>query len=147
MLKIYLSGAMSCYSTKKEANEWKVYVIRLITEYCNMTDSKFYCFNPCDYYNYWTDQKQYYSEKEAMRYDLNMLKNCNLVIVNLKDLDKSIGTSDEILYAYLHNIPIIGFCEEKEFVLHPWKEEQIDRIETGNDALKKAVKYVFEYYL
>ena len=30
--------------------------------------------------------------------------------------------------------------------IHPWKIEQIDRIETGKNALAKAMTYIVSYY-
>ena len=55
-------------------------------------------------------------------------------------------------YAYMLGKPIIGFLEDDitgdsiiKYV-HEWKYEQIDRIETGKDALEKACDYIKNYY-
>ena len=89
-----------------------------------------------------------------MRFDLRKIREADLVLVNLKDLDKSLGTSDEIFYAYMRGIPVIGFLETEDELseikvqetVHPWKYEQIDRIETGEDAMAKAITYIIGYY-
>ena len=82
-----------------------------------------------------------------MLYELNTHQDSKIMLVNLKDLDKSIGTSDEILFAYLNRIPIIGFYENENLSdIHPWKMEQINRIETGKDALLNAMNYIVNYY-
>ena len=65
-----------------------------------------------------------------MRFDLRKVKESRVVLVNLEDLYRSLGTSDEIMYAWLNDIPVIGFLED-EFLLntvHEWKICQIDRI-------------------
>ncbi len=83
-----------------------------------------------------------------MRYEFNVLSGCDCVLVDLKNLEKSIGTSDEILLSYLRGIPVIGFYEGVDNIdsIHPWKVEQIDRIETGKDALQNAIDYILNYY-
>lgn len=144
---IYLSGAMGCYvktnddypyKWRKDAKEW-------FEKY-----TQFKTFSPHDYYDY--KIPSHITEKEIMRYEFNVLKNSDIVLVNLKDLDKSIGTSDELLFAYLKGIPIVGFYSEiksnseLQKAVHPWKLEQIDRIEIGNMALNNALMYINEYY-
>ena len=98
-----------------------------------------------DYFEY---GKNYHkSEREVMRFDLRMVKAADVVLVNLKDLNKSLGTSDEIIYAWNNDIPVIGFLEEGDIGdVHPWKIEQIDRIKTGKDAIQKAIEYIGFYY-
>ena len=56
------------------------------------------------------------SETEVMRFDLRMVRESDIVLVNLKDLHSSLGTSDEILYAFISGKPVIGFIEDKEEV-------------------------------
>ena len=89
----------------------------------------------------------------------NGISNCqeimesNIILVNLDNIKHSVETYDEIFYAYLHNKPIIGFFEHistnekglKSFI-HPWKYIQIDRIETGYNALTNACDYIKNYY-
>ena len=74
------------------------------------------------------------------------------MLVNLKDIRQSVGSCDEIFYAYMLDKPIIGFIEEditgEELIeyVHEWKFEQIDRIEVGQEALKRACDYIRNYY-
>ena len=83
-----------------------------------------------------------------MRFDLRKVKESRVVLVNLESLDKSLGTSDEILYAYLNDVPVIGFLEDESLIntVHEWKLCQIDRIETGNGAQERAMEYIKNYY-
>ena len=82
------------------------------------------------------------------------MEQADVILVNLEHIRESIGTCDEILYAYMLNKPIIGFFEsEKELsqnnlihIVHPWKYYQIDRIESGKDAMEKAMEYIKDFY-
>lgn len=89
------------------------------------------------------------SESEVMRFDLRMVREADIVLVNLRDLHTSLGTSDEILYAFINGKPVIGFLDDELEVknIHPWKVEQIDRIETGKDSMKRAIDYIYRYYV
>ena len=82
-----------------------------------------------------------------MRYDLKQLKNSDIVLVNLDSIDMSIGTAQEIFYAYLLNIPIIGFIEDEESTyIHPWIKEEVDKIFVGENSKDDAVDYIKVYY-
>lgn len=140
--RIYLSGAMGCFEKddlapltwRKTVKEWfKLY-----------HDDKFKVFDPAEFYNY--QNENHYTEKEIMNYELRAVKMADVVLVNLDRLDKFIGTCDEILYAYMSDVPVIAFSEEENPNIHPWKVEQIDRIETGKNALTKAMTYIASYY-
>lgn len=89
------------------------------------------------------------SEAEVMRFNLRMVRESDIVLVNLLDLNTSIDTADEIFYAFIKGKPIIGFLEDESEVknIHPWKVEQIDRIEAGKDAMKNAINYIYRYYV
>ncbi len=65
-----------------------------------------------------------------MRFDLRMVREADIVLCNLRDLHSSLGTSDEILYAFISGKPVIGFIDDDSEVknIHPWKIEQIFRI-------------------
>lgn len=143
---VYLAGAMNCYFNtnqhdypKKWRDDAKKYVKKL---YDNIT-----LVSPTDFYQ--IGKNYHKSESEVMRFDLRMVRESDIVLVNLKDLHTSIGTSDEILYAFISNKPVIGFLEDESEMknVHPWKIEQIDRIETGEDAMKHAIDYIYRYYV
>lgn len=143
---IYLAGAMSCYFNtdqhdypKKWREDAKKYVKQL---YDDIT-----LISPTDFYEIGKNYHQ--TEKEVMRFDLRMVRESDIVLVNLKDLHSSLGTSDEILYAFISGKPVIGFIDGNSEVknIHPWKIEQLDRIETGEDAMKHAIDYIYRYYV
>lgn len=143
---VYLAGAMSCYfNTDKHdyPKQWredaKKYVKKL---YDNIT-----IVSPTDYFEIGKNYHQ--SNAEVMRFDLRMVREADIVLVNLRDLHTSLGTSDEVLYAFISGKPVIGFLDDESEVknIHPWKVEQIDRIETGKDSMKRAIDYIYRYYV
>jgi len=143
---LYLAGAMSCYFNMEQNNypkQWREEVKVCIQNYYNDIT----VISPTDFYEIGKDC--YKSESEPMRFDLRMVRESDIILVNLKDLHKSLGTSDEIFYAFIKGKPIIGFLEdETEYEnIHPWKLEQIDRIETGQDAMINALNYIYRHYV
>lgn len=78
-----------------------------------------------------------------------MVRESDIIIVNLKDLHSSLGTSDEILYAFIRGNTVVGFIDDESELknIHPWKMEQIDRIETCKDAMKRVIDYIYRYYV
>lgn len=143
---IYLAGAMSCYFNTEEHDypkQWR----EKVKEYVKKYYDDITIISPTDFFEIGKDYHK--SESEAMRFDLRMVRESDIILVNLRVLKDSIGTSDEIIYAFIKGKAIIGFLEdESEYkYIHPWKIEQIDRIETGGDAMEKALDYIYKYYV
>lgn len=103
--------------------------------------------SPTDFYQIGNNYHK--SATEVMRFGLRMVRESDIVLCNLRDLHNSLGTSDEILYAFISGKPVIGFLDNESEVknIHPWKVEQIDRIETGKDAMKRTIDYIYRYYV
>jgi nucleoside 2-deoxyribosyltransferase len=82
------------------------------------------------------------TEREIMEFDLSLLRNCDIVIVNL-DYPDSIGSAIEMYEASQRHIPVIGFGG-LDVEVHPWIELCLTkRCKTMLDA----VEYVIEFYL
>ncbi len=103
-------------------------------------DKKVRFFNPVNYFNF--EEVRYKSEREVMEFNLNGLRNSDLVIVNFND-PKSLGTCAELAIAYEMKIPIVGINKDNK-ELYPWLECFCNRI-CGN--IKEAVEYVVDFYL
>ena len=145
MHKVYLAGAMSCYHKEnniEKATKWR----EKAEEYFKNNTENFECINPMRFYS--IGSSYHTSDFEPMRFDLRKVKESRVVLVNLESLDKSLGTSDEILYAYLNDVPVVGFLEDESLLhtIHEWKNIQIDRIEYGEDAQERAMEYIKNYY-
>lgn len=145
--KIYTAGAMEVYGKESvHATEWR----KKCKDFYSI-DEDVKIVSPTDYYSYST--KYHKNGLEVMRFDLYKVKEADLILVNLNNVRNSIGTSDEIFYAWQHEKPIIGFIEkdvpdeELENLLHPWKYWQVSRIETGENAMRNALEYIRNFYL
>ena len=132
--KIYLAGA--CKSFCDGGKEWrkiaekelKFYGVRPVT-----------VFNPTKYFDYETHK--YKTQKQIKSYYMSQLATSDLVLANLNDSDKSIGTAQEVQFATDHNIPIIGFGVMD---IYPWV---YDDCQVVFDNLKEACEYIEGYYL
>ena len=100
-------------------------------------EDRFNIFDPVIYYSNHSDNQ--YTYKEVMRYRFRAIKQSDVLLVNLNNID--IETSDDILYAYLNNVPVIAFSDSNSNI-DDQKIEQIDRVETGKDALTKVMMHV-----
>lgn len=138
-VRVYLSGGMSSLNFE-EQSKWRKQVINAIKygEYDCKKNPIF--FNPVDYYNF--EDKRHRSEREIMEFDLNALRNSDLVIVNFNDVN-SLGTCAELAIAYEMKIPVIGINKDNK-ELHPWLVEFTTRM---CEDLREAVEYVIEFFL
>lgn len=145
-----MAGAIGCYETENQYPKiWRNTAIEWFDKISGyISDYNFSCIDPTRFYEYGKDYHK--SEREVMLFDLRKVKSANIVLVNLKDIEKSPRTIDEVFYSWMNGIPIIGFWEssknEDSIELHPWIKEQTDRIETGENATKKAMIYIRDYY-
>lgn len=98
--------------------------------------------NPNNYFNFIEEPPAYKSQREVMEFDLNKVRNADLIIVNFNDM-YSLGTMSEIAIAYEKRIPIVGLDIEHQ-TLHPWQIEMANRI---FDNINEMLEYVQHYYL
>ena len=138
-IKIYLSGAMSSLDFE-EQSKWRQQVINAIKYGDYDYEKKPVFFNPVDYYNFEVERQR--TEREVMEFDLNGLRNSDLVIVNFND-PKSLGTCAELAIAYEKKIPIVGINKDNK-ELHPWLIEFTTRM---CENLREAVDYIVEFFL
>ncbi len=146
MQKIYLVGAMEVYHGTDKAENWRKDVKEYFKKYCDNIK----IVSPTDYYAY---GKNYHkTDKEVFRFDLHKVRTSDVVLVNLNDIRKSIGSCIEIYEAYKSDIPVIGFLDnelpigEMIKLIHPWIYCCVDRIETGEDSMIRACNYIMNYY-
>lgn len=143
-LNIYLAGGMQKFGQKdfNESNYWRVHIEQELMKLDCGRQTRI-C-NPNDYYSFYDNAPRYSTMREVMEFDLNKVRNSDLIIVNFNDL-KSLGTMAELAIAYEHRIPVIGLCSEENYpMLHPWQKEMCNRIFGDIDEL---IDYVIEYYV
>ena len=137
--RIYLSGGMGKLSWD-EQTKWRSQIVNAIKFGDYHYEKKVSFFNPVDYYNF--KEVRYKSEREVMEFDLNALRNSDLVIVNFND-PNSLGTCAELAIAKELKIPVIGINKDGH-KLHPWLVEFTTRM---CDDIREAVEHVAEFYL
>lgn len=135
---IYLAGGMSSIPSEEYTKRRNVITSLLLSRKSDKLSLNI--IDPSRYYNY--DFKYHETEKEILRWELNKVRNSNLIIVDLT-VEKSVGTIVELAIAYENKIPIIGVNADKENI-HPWLEEICDR--TFSNIID-GVDYVTGYYL
>ena len=126
------------------SNQWRIKLKRKLYEIAETgTESNLTIINPNDYYNFKT--RSHKSEKEIMQYDLNHVRSSDIIIINLSDVNTSIGTAIELYVATQHNIPVLAWGSSIEWEnTHPWLKECISRVESTMDDL---CEYIKDYYL
>lgn len=147
-LKIFLSGGMTGL-TEEEASKWRT---SFKLNNAVQDDSPFIFIDPT-YYYFPTNKTTQEYEKEAMNYDLYLVKHSDLIIVNFNSLS-SIGTAQELMLAHTLGKPIIGMIPEDKYEqLHPWYKEECMKIfkyksNELEETIQKIMRYIwrFKYY-
>lgn len=142
-INLFLAGAMINDVDKQEDR----YAIKWRTEAVDYIKRHIDNINPStapEFYKY--DEAYECNSKETLRFDMKDIRESDVVLVNLKDLQNSLSTSDEIFYAYVSQKPIYGFSDEDDISIHPWKKEQINRIFYGKEGMKNAIDYISTHY-
>jgi nucleoside 2-deoxyribosyltransferase len=117
---IYLAGCMSEHDRKgcfEKATSWR----KTATKELSHTEGKMKLFDPCDNYTF----NKEYNPKGVVNQNLAYLKNTDVILVNLEEIDKSPGTLFEIFYGYMNHIPIISFGESYLYDSQPHITESI----------------------
>lgn len=137
---IYCAGKMGGLSLE-EMSTWRKEFIYKFNNYCDKEyiPNPFYIVTPTDYYSF--EEKKHKTEREIMEYDLWLVKNSTLLVVNL-DYPNSLGTAIELYEANKHcGIPVIGFGTT---INHPWIEECLN---VKFETMDEAIKYILEFYV
>lgn len=138
-IKIYLAGAISWYVQNKSigaANSWR-----------DVAEHKFngcgvQCFNPVMNVAATKDNFTSKHDKGVVAQNIHYLKKCDIVIVNIDHLSDSPGTIFEMVWAYIHNKPVIAFGEDK------WGDQAHikETITYKAASLDDAIDYIFDMY-
>ena len=116
-LTIYLAGKMSGL-LDSEMRQWRNLLKSELEKYSDMANYKTNVVSPCDYFNF--NEQRYQSEQEIIKFDLSLVKNSDIVIVNTNGLSSSIGSIIEVYEAWKNDIPVIAYDENgdiRQFIL------------------------------
>ena len=152
--KVYLAGCEGWYHNNLPDNTYYLEWRKEVEEWCSQFTENIKVINPCRYYDY--KENYHKSEAEVRRFDLHMVRNCDVVLVNLDHIKDSVGTLNEIFVANELGIPVIGFYEFKNdeiewtddrYKNEPWIVDVCHRIEDDEtSALLDALMYIRRYY-
>lgn len=139
---IYTCGGMGKFGKENfnKGNVWRIYCKNVLEHY--ECDYKVKVCNPNDYYNFIDEPPQYKSQLEVMKFDLNKLRDSNLVIANFNDM-YSLGSMAELAIAHERRIPVIGLDIDEQ-TLHPWQVCMCERIFNDIDEM---LDYIQDFYL
>lgn len=141
-LTIYLAGKMSGL-LDSEMRQWRNLLKSELEKYSDMANYKTNVVSPCDYFNF--NEQRYQSEQEIMKFDLSLVKNSDIVIVNTNGLNSSIGSIIEVYEAWKNDIPVIAYDENGDYrTIHPWLKCCITR---ADSCVIDICEYIKDFYM
>lgn len=147
--KIYTAGKMAGLSPYDQM-EWRKEIelsVRHAADNYGIPQSEICFIHPPKFYQY--GETYFQSEREVKDWDLNQVRNSDIVIVNLDTVETSTGTHYELAMVDAMNsfgnkhIFVIGIGNEGKSI-HPWIEETLHRRESDYDD---AADYIVNYLL
>ena len=85
------------------------------------------------------------NEQEVMKFDLNLVRGSDIVIVNTNGLNTSIGSVIEVYEAWKNNIPVIAYDERWDYnLIHPWLKCCFTRVES---CAMDMCEYIKDFYM
>ena len=142
-LTIYLAGKMSDL-TKDEYMKWRGLLTSELSDTANINGANIQIINPATYFDF--DNMDRHLEKETMQFDLNMVRQSDIVIANVDGISDSIGTAIEVYEANRLNIPVIAYTYSGVVndTIHPWIQECLSTVQMTTYEL---IDYVRDYYM
>ena len=141
-LTIYLAGKMSGLS-KEEYTKWRNIISDELIGAAHLIGAKIQVINPAEYFDF--ENMDIHLEKEVMQFDLNMVRQSDIVIVNVGGISESIGTAIELYEANRLDIPVIAYTEgDVNNNIHPWIEYCISTVQMSKDEL---IDYIRDFYM
>ena len=141
-LTIYLAGKMSGLS-KEEYTKWRNIISDELIGVAHLIGAKIQIINPAEYFDF--EKMDKHLEKEVMQFDLNMVRQSDIVIVNVSGVSSSIGTAIELYEANRLNIPVIAYTDrDVEDDIHPWIENCFSTVQMRKDEL---INYICDFYM
>ena len=140
MINVYLSGCMSHHYKNEKPNLAEIW--RDDAEE-NLFKYDYKIFNPCANYK----QNRQYDSKSMIYQKITYLEKCDVIIVNLDYLEKSVGTMFDLFWAYFNHKPVVAFCDtdivNEELINQQYIKEAIT---VRFDTLYEACEYIKNMY-
>ena len=141
-LTIYLAGKMSGLN-KNDYCKWRSELTDALIDKSFIVGSSIQIINPTDYFDF--EDMDRHLEKEVIQFDLNMVRQSDIVIVNVNGVSSSIGTAIELYEANRLNIPVIAYTDrDVADDVHPWIENCFSTVQMSKDEL---IDYIRDFYM
>ena len=141
-LTIYLAGKISGLS-KEEYTKWRNIISDELIGTAHLIGAKIQVINPAEYFDF--ENMDIHLEKEVMQFDLNMVRQSDIVIVNVGGISESIGTAIELYEANRLDIPVIAYTEGNvNNNIHPWIENCLSTVQMN---LSELITYIIDFYM
>ena len=142
-MTIYLAGGMGKFGKENfdKSNNWRCYCKEILESMGKNDGIDIVAINPNEYFNFSDEPPRYISQREIMEFDINKVRNSDLIIVNFNDV-YSLGTMCELAIAYERRIPVVGLNIDKQ-ELNPWQVEFCTRIFTDVDEMLDYVEWFY----
>lgn len=137
VFQIYLAGAS--LHAEDEGRQWREKAVQIFEQQKDEYSYKVRVVNPIEYFSY--SEAKHQSDSQIKNYYMDQVLHSRLILVNLNDSDKSIGTAQELQFARDHEIAIIGFGTEN---IYNWLKVDCQCI---FPSMLQAIDYITEYYL
>lgn len=138
---IYISGRMSGLP-HDEMMKSRKNITAFLEELISIREADWKVADPATLYNYKNNVHK--SEREIMQFELNLVRNSDIVIVKLEDINESIGSCIEVYEAYKNNIPVVAYGDDEDwYMTHPWIKECVSRRE---GSIEDACMYIADFY-
>lgn len=124
--------------------KWRDLLTIELTDTANINGADIQIINPATYFDF--DNMDRHLEKEAMQFDLNIVRQSDIVIANVDGISDSIGTAIEVYEANWLNIPVIAYTYSGVVndTIHPWIQECLSTVQMTTYEL---IDYVRDYYM
>lgn len=143
-VKIYTAGAMKNIIFEEQI-KWRIALENCLKAFKD-SRCELVFIHPPYYYNY--ESHSQINEAEIKEYELNQVRDSDIIVVNLNHINNSVGTHYELSYADAINsfghkhIYVIGIGSTAN--VHPWILSSLFRVE---DSVESAANYIKEYLL
>lgn len=134
--QLYLCGKMGGL-TYKEYTQWREQIKVELLSRCD-SNVDLTIISPPDFFH--MEETLHDNELEVMNWELNRVRNSNVVIANL-NFNNSTGSNIEIYEAWRNNIQVVALWDKENYPQHPWIENMVTRTFKTMDELSDYVNY------
>ena len=137
-ITVYLAGP--CANEPDEGKEWRKEAVAAFRKMDKYDGLKACVIDPTDYFSY--ADPVHKTDKQVKNFYMSRLKDCDVILVNLRNTKTSPGTAMEVQFAVDHNIAVIGFDAAESY---PWISN-VD-CDVVFNTLEEAIIYIKNYYI